>query len=41
VKFREYIQNETLSKIVEKLDKFDLEKDLELEEFNVKIKLKR
>jgi hypothetical protein len=39
--FKDYIQNETLSTIVDNLENPDLEKDIEIEELNVKIKLKK
>ncbi|MDR2411185.1 MAG: DUF5915 domain-containing protein [Candidatus Peribacteria bacterium] len=40
-KFRKYIENETLSKIVDNLENVDLEKDVEVEELRVKIRLKK
>jgi hypothetical protein len=40
-KFRDYVENETLSKIVDKLGNVDLEKEIEIEEMKVKIRLKK
>ncbi|MDR1987748.1 MAG: DUF5915 domain-containing protein [Candidatus Peribacteria bacterium] len=40
-KFKDYIENETLSKIVENLESVDLEKEVEVEELKIVLKLKR
>nr|MDD3720466.1 class I tRNA ligase family protein [Candidatus Gracilibacteria bacterium] len=39
--FKEYIQTETLSTIVENLEKSDFEKEIELEEYKIKLSLKK
>lgn len=39
--FKEYIQNETLSTIVENLDTFEINKDLEIEDLKINLKLKK
>jgi isoleucyl-tRNA synthetase len=40
-KFGDYIQNETLSTIVDDLENIDLEKNVDIEDLNINIKLKR
>lgn len=39
--FKEYIQNETLSTIVDSLDTFEINKDLEIEDLKINLRLKR
>jgi isoleucyl-tRNA synthetase len=39
--FKEYIQNETLSTIVDSLDIFEINKDLEIEDLKINLRLKR
>lgn len=39
--FKEYIQNETLSKIIDSLDTFEINKDLEIEDLKINLRLKR
>ena len=39
--FKEYIQNETLSTIVDSLDNFEINKDLEIEDLKINLRLKR
>lgn len=39
--FKEYIQNETLSTIVENLDTFEINKDLEIEDLKINLRLKK
>ncbi|MDR1944968.1 MAG: hypothetical protein LBQ59_02535 [Candidatus Peribacteria bacterium] len=41
IPFKKYVETETLSTIVDKLEKFDLEKEVEIEELKVNIKLKK
>jgi len=39
--FKEYIENETLSNIVENIENPDIEKEIELDELNINIKIKK
>jgi len=39
--FKDYIESETLSTLVEKIDKVDYEKEIELEDYKILIKLKK
>jgi len=39
--FKEYIQNETLSTIVDTLETFEINKDLEIEDLRINLKLKK
>jgi hypothetical protein len=39
--FKEYIETETLSKIVDNIDNADIDKEIEIDDFKVNLKLKK